>query len=293
MPSMAHEVLLQALREPGVLAELVSRARNVKAGPLAPSDPNLSETKPVEWHGDALFLSGEKEPARWLMLEVQTSVDREKLRTIPLSFELARERYRSADGDVVLVTAGARVARWFARHPFRYRGPLGTTRALSVVLVNLTRLPVGKLLDERYPALALLAVAAHAKGPREKARRVATQALALAHEWGPAASAVVDGILQLVDAGLRRKLEEAMERHKGYRTDWLQDAYSKGEAKGKDEGRSEEARAALLRVLSKRGFTPTCEQQARIDAEGDLVLLERWHDAAIDASSVAEIFSDA
>lgn len=176
MPSVAHEVLVQVLREDGVLAELLRRARGLKVGTVTPSDPNFSEVKSTEWHGDAFFFAGDpKSPERWLILEAQTSVDEDKLRTIPLSLELARDRYRSAQGDVVLVTAGAQVARWFDRHPFVYEGPLGTKRALAVIRVNLTRVPVAKLLDARRPSLALLAVAAHAKGTRAKARRVASR----------------------------------------------------------------------------------------------------------------------
>jgi uncharacterized protein CbrC (UPF0167 family) len=41
---------------------------------------------------------------------------------------------------------------------------------------------------------------------------------------------MVDDILQLIDARLRRELEEAMERQKGYRTEWLQESYLKGKA---------------------------------------------------------------
>ncbi len=311
MPSVLHEVLLQVLRERGVLAEVLRRARGLRAGPLSAADPNLAETRPAEWHGDALFLSkGRKRPRRFVLLEVQTSVDPKKLRTLPLALELARDRYRSAQGDVVLVTAGAKVARWFDHHPFCCQGPLGTRRSLTVARVDLTRLAVKRLLDERRPSLALLAVAAHARGPRSKARRVASRALQVVHEGGgPAASLLVDGILQLLDARLRRELEAAMERQKGYRTGWLQDAYLKGEAKGKAEGEAKgkaegeakgkaegEAlamRAALLRVLSRRGVVLDAQVRARVESETDLARLERWLDAAAVATTASEVFTDA
>jgi hypothetical protein len=198
----------------GVLAELLRRARGFEVGAVTPSDPNFSEVKSTEWHGDALFIGGDPErPERWLQVEVQVSVDRDKLRTIPLGLELARDRFRSAHGDVVLVTTGAKVARWFDRNPFIYRGPLGTRRSLSVIRIDLARLPVGRLLDEEKPFLALLAVAAHAAGPRSKARRVASKALRVIRKGGgPMAPALVDVILQVVDAKLRQELEEVMER---------------------------------------------------------------------------------
>ena len=91
-----------------------------------------------------------------------------------------------------------------------------------------------------------------------------------------------------------------MERE-GYRTDWLQESYLKGvakgeargEASGEARGEAREARRALVRVLAERGFALTAERQARIDAEKDLPRLERWHDVAITATSIAEVFNGA
>jgi hypothetical protein len=289
MPSVVHELLLEVFRETPALAEVLRLAQGLRVGAMAPSDPNMAEVKPVEWRGDAFFVAGDpKKPRRWLILEVQTSVDREKLRTIPMSLELARERHRGASGDVVLVTAGADVARWFDRHPFRYEGPLGTRRTLSVVRVDLTRLPLKKLLDAKRPHLALLAVAAHRKDPHDKALRVASRACELAAGRRSALrTAIADAILQMVDARLRRELEEVMQRE-GYRTDWLQDAFVKGKA----EGAAEAVREALLRVIAKRGFALSPEMKARIDAQTDLQRLERWLEIAVTAASVAEVFTD-
>jgi hypothetical protein len=227
------------------------------------------------------------------MLEAQLSVDPEKLRTIPLGLELARDRFRGADGDVVLMTVGTKVARWFDRHPFIFRGPLGTRRSLAVIRVDLARLPVGKLLDAERPSLALLATAAHARGPRAKARRVAERALRVARKGGgPLAPALVDVILQVVDARLRQELEEVMERQ-GFRTDWLQDAYAKGKIDGEAKGEAKAARRALARVLSRRGIGLTARQQARIEAEESVERLEGWLDAAATATELAEVFTDA
>ena len=294
MPSVVHELLLEVFRETPALAEVLRLAQGLKVGAMAPSDPNLAEVKSVEWHGDAFFVAGDpKQPRRWIILEVQTSVDKDKLRTIPMSLELARERHRRASGDVVLVTAGAKVARWFDRHPFRYEGPLGTRRTLSVVRVDLARLPLRKLLDPKRPYLAVLAVAAHVKGPRAKALRVASKACELAAGRKTALrTEVVDAILQMLDAKLRRQLEEVMQRE-GFRTDWLQDAYVKGKAEGEAKGKAHEARAALLRVIAKRGFSLSPEMQARIDTQDDLHRLERWLEIAVTAASIAEVFTDA
>jgi hypothetical protein len=61
-----------------------------------------------------------------------------------------------------------------------------------------------------------------------------------------------------------------------------------GEKRGLDKGKVEEARKAVLRVLSRRGLALTEEQRAQIEACSDLATLERWHDQAITATSADE-----
>lgn len=61
-----------------------------------------------------------------------------------------------------------------------------------------------------------------------------------------------------------------------------------GIEKGIEEGRLAEARAALHRVLARRGFALSPDEKARIDACADLAMLERWLDQAVTAASVSE-----
>ncbi len=300
MPSTVHEVLVELLTETACLSDLLRVARGGRVPRLVPADPNLSEVRPIELRADGFFLAGSaSKPKGWVVLEVQTSVDPDKLRTVPLGLEMAQARYRGVRGDVVLVTVDEKVARWFDRHRFAYEGPLGTRRTLSVVRVDLTRVPRRKLLDTRWPNLGLLAVVANRKGPA--ARQVAEKALQNAAEQpGPWSAWIADAILHVVDAKVREALEDTMHKH-GYRTPFLRDAYNegeakgeaKGQAKGRVEGKVEQARSALLRVLAKRSLVITDVQRDRIAAETDLARLDRWHDAAVTAQTVAEIFADA
>lgn len=184
-----------------------------------------------------------------------------------------------------MVTIGGKVARWFDRHPFRYEGPLGTKRTLSVIRVDLARLPMARLLDERMPSLAPLALAAHAKESPKRVRRIASKVLQVnGNERGRVSSATVDAILNLLDAKLRRELEAVMERE-GYRTGWLQEAFLKGEARG--------MRKALIRVLAARGFKLSARVRKRIDSEADEQRLDRWLVAATTARTLAGVFADA
>jgi hypothetical protein len=55
------------------------------------------------------------------------------------------------------------------------------------------------------------------------------------------------------------------------------------------EGRLTEARAALRRVLALRQLTPSPDDELRIEACTDLAALERWHDHAVTAASIAGV----
>lgn len=59
---------------------------------------------------------------------------------------------------------------------------------------------------------------------------------------------------------------------------------------GRAEGGLEQARAALRRVLLKRGFELSPDHEARIAACDDLARLEELLDRAIDATTVADVF---
>jgi hypothetical protein len=56
-----------------------------------------------------------------------------------------------------------------------------------------------------------------------------------------------------------------------------------------EEGQLTEARSALRRVLARRQFTPSKDDEARIDACTDRPTLERWHDQAVTATSVSDV----
>ena len=66
-----------------------------------------------------------------------------------------------------------------------------------------------------------------------------------------------------------------------------------GRTEGREEGREEEARAALFRVLSRRGFALDDEARRRIEAERDLARLEAWLDSAVTAEAVDDVFVEA
>ncbi len=61
-----------------------------------------------------------------------------------------------------------------------------------------------------------------------------------------------------------------------------------GIEKGQQQGRLTEARAALRRVLARRGLALSAALEAQIDGCFELTVLERWHDQAVTAASAEE-----
>ena len=61
---------------------------------------------------------------------------------------------------------------------------------------------------------------------------------------------------------------------------------------GRDEGRVEEAARAVLTVLRVRGITVPEAARERILAEKDQARLERWHERAVIAGSIAEVIDE-
>ena len=64
------------------------------------------------------------------------------------------------------------------------------------------------------------------------------------------------------------------------------------EDKGRVEGRALEARLLLHKVLAARSFVVTDDVRARIDDELDVARIEAWHEAAVTARAIGDVFRD-
>ncbi|HEX3761298.1 MAG TPA: hypothetical protein VHW23_21530 [Kofleriaceae bacterium] len=95
---------------------------------------------------------------------------------------------------------------------------------------------------------------------------------------------------QLIDVGMKKGLDMGLEQgiEKG-----LERGLEKGRELGMEtgvlKGQLTEARAALRRVLARRGLAPSQADHVRIDACADLATLERWHDRAVTATRVVDV----
>ncbi|KYF59069.1 hypothetical protein [Sorangium sp. So ce854] len=72
------------------------------------------------------------------------------------------------------------------------------------------------------------------------------------------------------------------------RREGRREGHREGRREGHLEGRLIEARAALRRVLARRELKLSPEDEARIEACGDLATIERWHEQAVTATSTSE-----
>jgi hypothetical protein len=143
--------------------------------------------------------------------------------------------------------------------------------------------------------------------PAEAARRVELGVLsAMAHgetEKGASIAAAVLPVIERLDddrarfyydlvynslnEAARRALEAMMKGYE-YQSDFAKKYYGQGRA----EGRAEEAARAVLTALRVRGIAVPDAARERILAQKDPECLERWHERAIVAESIAEVLDD-
>ena len=69
------------------------------------------------------------------------------------------------------------------------------------------------------------------------------------------------------------------------------DARLAGQEEGRQEGRVAGKAEQLLRLMERRGFSPTEETRRRVTTCTDMPLLDLWFDRAIDATTLDEIFA--
>ncbi|WP_437757736.1 hypothetical protein [Sorangium sp. So ce1389] len=303
MPSTPHEVLIVALREqPGLLGALVSRLTGVQLPrSLKPADATLRFVKPAELRLDLVLQGGRR---RWVLVELQRSVDPAKRRRWPLAASLLFSQ-TGALGDVIVITARRAVARW-AERVACVRTRLGTTLQLKPVVLHLGAAESKALLDERRPELALFAAWAmqHRHGPA--ARAVVERAFELTERLPRALrraqqrailSVLSERMLELLreasmnpdkipETPAARKLRlflEAQGRKKG-RAEGEAKGRAEGEAKGRAEGRQE----ALITLLRARGLAPSPDDESRIRGCADAAKLDRWIARAATATTVRE-----
>ncbi|MBK8256154.1 MAG: hypothetical protein IPK82_26230 [Polyangiaceae bacterium] len=297
MASLAHDVLVQALRDDlNLLPALLLRTGSDVRLELARSvDSTLRLARPVEIRPDVVYLTCDG----WLACEVQNKVDPTKQRSWLLAAAVLTHVH-GVMGDLVVITASRAVARWATKVAVE-SGSIGTTLRLSPVVVYLGLKQAEALLDPAFPELGLCAAWAmkHRHGP--KAARVVERAIDLADglpkplrksQW----RAIFDGLGEKMRFRLREasmhpdRVPESPATRK-LRLFLEANAERRGRAEGEAKGRAKEVTHALRIVLTQRGLKPTPAELAVINGCTDLTVLRMWLERSVTASSVAEVLA--
>jgi hypothetical protein len=289
MPNPPHETLVSTLHEkPELLLELVRLLVGAQLDPtLKPADSNLRFADPEEVRPD-LVLVGERR--RWIMGEVQDDIDDDKRRRWLLAASVLFNEHGQM-GDVLVLTASRRVARWAATAAV-VAGELGSRLELRPIVLHLAGPVLAALLDPEHPELAIFAAWAmhHRHGPRAKA--TVQRALELTATLPPPLrEAQMRAIFNVLSKRMLAFAREvAMDPNKIPETPWYRawrlELEAIGEARGKAEGEARGQQQALLAFLSARGLHISAAQQKRIQECTDLDTLARWIQRAATAASV-------
>ena len=273
-PSLAAEILVEVL---GLSLPAYTEAR------LASID--LTEIQPAEYRADVvvLLLDGGIR-VRVLIVEVQLAVDPRKRLSLPAYVTVSRAIHGCPAG-LLVVAPDPLVAAWCAE-PIETGVP---GFVLSPPVLRRTAVPVVTDPEEaaRRPELAVLSVMAH--GETEQGATIADALLPALQELDDdRARFYYDLVYNSLNEAARLSLESMMKSYE-YQSDFARKYVAQGRDQGRTEGRAEEAARALLTVLRVRGIAVPDAARERILTQKDPERLERWHERAIVAESVAEV----
>ena len=221
---------------------------------------------------------------------MQLQVDEDKLYSWPLYVTALRALHR-CPCSVLVVAPDVKVAEWAAGaidigQPESAFVPLvlGPGAVPEVTRVEMTR---------ACPELGVLSALVHTDNEGVAwAALEGTKSLFRIDE--ELATLYNDVIMAALDERVRAGLEEKMGLLEGYeyQSEFARKHFGRGREKGLEEGRAEEAARAVLAVFEARDRAVPDDPRARVEACGDLDVLERWLKRAIKVESPVEIFEE-
>jgi hypothetical protein len=176
---------------------------------------------------------------------------------------------------------------------YRLRGVGGDAFVFCYHVVPLWQLDARAMLARLGPRGAPFCVAM--SGADERLVRAAAEAVRAGGELTGGEQQTTMQLLYIMTAAI---LGSGTARRIFHMMEWLiqdpnvQELVREWEDKGRDTGRAEEARRLLYKVLAVRSFAVTSDVRARIDGEPDVDHLEAWHEAAVTAGTLADVFRD-
>ncbi|MGY0503408.1 hypothetical protein ACWZHB_33405 [Nocardia sp. FBN12] len=288
MPSYLHEGLLDLFRTevslaPTLLVEEfdvpLQAAAQMRAEPC-----DFTDMGPKEYRGDlALSTHDDRDqPILGVCVEVQLSKKDDRRWKWPVYVATLRSRL-GCPAVLLVVTPSRQVAEWAAK-PIEL-GPCGSV--IHPLVLGPDRFPLVTDPDEarRCPERATLSAIAHGAGPHMDDVLPAFLAglMKIDDERVKMYLDLVDDALTLAAS---RRLEELMKSTPEYRGRIA----TKYVAKGREEGRAEQAARAVLTVLTARGLELSAAQRTQLAACTDLSQLDAWLTQAVTATRTDELF---
>jgi Arc/MetJ-type ribon-helix-helix transcriptional regulator len=289
MPSVLHEVLRELFaKRPDLIAPLLERRLDLPAEDLIAIDSELTDPRLKQLLPDVVLASRSAEdPLVIVIVEVHLKINEVKRRVWPQYAATAHGRY-GCPVLLVVVTPWRRVERW-ARQTIE----VGPGHTMTPHVLGPKALPLLEP-DEvkRSPVLAMLSTLANLDDPQCAEQAIETL-VALA-TWDEDADGRLGDILQAaLPKALLRRMEKLMRTGKyEYQTDYMKQAFARGEEQGREEGRAAGEARALLLVLRSRGIEVPAAAVRRIETERDDARFEAWIRRAATATTLDDVFTD-
>jgi hypothetical protein len=282
---MAHEILVDLFKSRPVLAaEILGEALgftlpSYTEARLASID--LTHVQPAEYRADLVVLLHDGDVLVCvLIVEVQLAIDLRKRLSLPVYVTVSRAVH-GCPACLLVVAPDPAVAAWCAQ-PIETGVPGFVLRppVLGRAQVPLVTDPAEAA---RRPELGVLSAMAHGHG--EQGAAIAAAVLPAVQGLDEERARFLgDLVYNCLNEAARRALEATMVKGYEYQSDFAKKYYG--------QGRAEEAARNVLTVLRVRGIAVPDVARERIVAETDPVRLERWHERAVLAVSVAEVLDE-
>ncbi|MEX1366050.1 MAG: hypothetical protein AB1Z98_23180 [Nannocystaceae bacterium] len=301
MPSAKHQSLVRLLTErPRVLLEILesltdldlSGAVELRQGPEATRAFGTED-----YRADGTIVvhrrPGRSPDRECLVVEVQLRIDLDKLVRWPVYVVGTGDRLR-CPVTLIVFTPSEVVEQWATRPIDLGRGRM----VLRPLVIGPSRIPreISREVALRLPALAVLVVVAHGRGPgSEGAGRLAIEAVhSMLARSRRDAMLYMDVITAFLDEAVLDKISEDRMRQETYEpiSAFAKRHRAQGRQEGRKQGLTEGRASALLLVLETQGVEVRDDARARILECRDPALLERWLRRAVAGVGIALLFDD-
>lgn len=274
---------------PALAAEIVSRSLGVPLPSYREArlrSEKVMDDRLAELRADAVVEYWAAGRNFAVIVEVQGGADKDKPYSWP--FYLMGLRYRLRCPVKLLVVCPTRGAATRASRTIDLDHP-GMT--LTPMVLGPDQIPQVVEPDEavRSPELAVLSAMAH--GGREDGAKTLESLTGAYGALDPDHRALYHDVVSAVLPQAAQHYLEALLKLKNYeyQSDFARHYFGEGEAKGRAEGKVEEAAKVTLMVLAARSVCVSPEVRARIIGCGDLAQLEAWAERAAVVSTAAEL----